>query len=265
MDDVDVIAQVGPTMEEADPPSASIGEAELWRRHREERDESARDLLIARFLPYARTVAATYYARRTHDEIEFDEYLQLARLGMLEALDRYDPAAGAQFKTYAARRMHGAILDGLEKLTEKQRQIAVRRHMQNERLQSLKTHDCAGPSASGDGLFQRLAEVGIGLALGFLLEDTGMYADEREIRTLPDNHYQQLELRQTQRHLRDLVAQLPEVQRMVIRNHYLQNQPFDEIASQLGLSKGRISQIHKQALGSMRQMIGARQRCDVSF
>lgn len=258
-------------MEQANPSHSAgpDGEAELWRRLREHGDARARERLIEGYLPYARVVAATYYARRMHDEIEFDEYLQLARLGMLEALDRYDPAAGAQFKTFAARRMHGAILDGLEQLTEKQRQIAVRKRLQSQRLQSLKEE--AGPSqpsledASGDGLFQRLADLGIGLALGFLLEDTGMFSDELDSRALPDNHYQHIELRQTRRQLRQLVDRLPEVERLVIRGHYLQNQRFDEIADELGLSKGRISQIHKQALVSMRQLIGARQRCDVAF
>lgn len=244
---------------------APPGESMLWSRWRVARDEAARVQLLDRYLPYARVVAASYYARRMHNEIEFDEYLQLARLGMLESFDRYDPAAGAQFKTFAARRMHGAILDGLEQLTEKQRQIGVRKRLQADRLESLKTRDVDAPDSVDPGLFQRLADVGIGLALGILLEETGMFADEGDARNLPQTPYQPLEVRQTQRRLRELVDRLPDSQRRVIRDHYIQNQPFDEIAKELGLSKGRVSQIHKQALGSLRQLIGARQRCDVDF
>jgi hypothetical protein len=62
---------------------------------------------------------------RMHDEIELGDYLQYARIGLLEALDRFDPAVGVMFRTFAARRMHVAILDGIERLTEKQQQIAV--------------------------------------------------------------------------------------------------------------------------------------------
>ena len=246
-------------------PDAEVG---LWRRVREKRDAQAREQLITHYLPYARIIAATYYARRMHDEIEFDEYLQLARLGMLESLDRYDPAAGAQFKTFAARRMHGAILDGLEQLTEKQRQISVRKQLQKDRIASLKAPADNGETlnkSNPDALLRHLADVGLGLALVFLLEDTGMVAHEHDARGVPDPHYQQLELRQLRRRVRELVDRLPDVERRVIRNHYLQNQPFDEIAGVLGLTKGRVSQIHKKAIGSLRQLVDVRRRCDVAF
>src|SRR5207247_5117094 len=95
-------------------------EAALWRQLRATSDAQAREKLLALHLPYARTLAATFYARRFHDEIEFGDYLQFASVGLLEALDRYDPGRGVQFRTFAARRMQGAILNGLEKLTEKQ-------------------------------------------------------------------------------------------------------------------------------------------------
>jgi RNA polymerase sigma factor FliA len=244
-----------------DPPSGDTSEGDRWRRWRETGDAQARERLIASYLPYARIVAATYYARRMHDEIEFDEYLQFARVGMLEALDRYDPDGGAQFKTFAARRMHGAILDGIDRLSEKQRQIAVQRQLRAERLQSLKEDG----HASGGELFERLASVGIGLALGFLLEDTGMFADERGESGCPGTPYERLELRQLQSRLRALVSKLPDNERLVIRNHYLQGMQFDQIAVQLGLTKGRVSQIHKQALASLRLFLGARQRCDVAL
>ena len=92
---------------------ASFWERALWQRWRGDRDEQARQRLLDLHLPYARVVAASYYAKRFHDEIEFGDYLQLASLGLVEALGRFDPGFGVQFRTFAARRMHGAILDSL--------------------------------------------------------------------------------------------------------------------------------------------------------
>ena len=106
--------------------SSSNQESALWKRLRDGADTGARDALLAMHMPYAKVVAASYYSRRFHDEIEFGDYLQYASVGLLEAMDRYDPARGVQFRTFAARRMHGAILNGLERLTEKQQQIAAR-------------------------------------------------------------------------------------------------------------------------------------------
>jgi len=257
-------------------PQAS-SETELWRRWRSERDVSAREQLITQFQDYARIVAATYYARRISEEIEFGDYLQLARIGLIESVDRYDPAVGAQFKTFAARRMHGSILSGLERLTEKQQQIAVRQRLRQERLQAVKAEaaDAAGftsspkgkayKPASPDSLFRYLAEVGIGLAIAHLLEGTGMVDPGNAPAQEPQGHYQHIELKQLQQRIRELVGRLSEQEKTVIRYHYLQEHSFDEIASTLKLTRGRISQIHHKALSTLRNQLGAQRRCDVAL
>lgn len=257
------------------PPWTPEIEAELWSRVRGTRDAQARETLIHHFLPYARTVAATYYKRRTHDQVEFADYLQLAQLGLIEALDRYDPAAGAQFKTFAARRMHGSILDGLEKLTERQQQIAADRRIRDERMRSLRGrhgHDDGLPDGVGtdrpqaaENALEQLAGIGIGMMMGYLLEGTGMLEVAGGGTCHDNSPYQPLVLRQAERRVAELVHGLPEQERRVIRGHYLQKQSFDEIASNLGVTKGRVSQIHKKALGALRERLGAARRCDVNF
>ncbi len=82
---------------------ADLAEAGLWELWRQHADDGARQRLLDLHLPYARIVAASYYAKRFHDEIEFGDYLQLASLGLIEALSRFDPGVGVQFRTFAAR------------------------------------------------------------------------------------------------------------------------------------------------------------------
>lgn len=228
----------------------------LWKNVRDGRCARSRDELMTHYLPYARVVAATCYSRRLHDEIEFAEYHQLAVVGMIEALDRYDPDGGAQFKTFASRRMHGSILDGLESLTEKQRQIAARKRIRRERLESLVTggaEDAAIPVPANP--FGSLMEVAFGLALGYMLEGTGMIGGERSQVIPTSPQHESLERRQTASRLRELLARLPVPDQAVLRGHYLQQLPFDEIGRTLGVTKGRISQIHKQALRRMRSLL----------
>jgi RNA polymerase sigma factor for flagellar operon FliA len=267
---------VSATLQPIDLSAQPELERELWRRWRSERDERAREQLIGHYLPYARVVAASYYRRRTHNEIEFAEYLQLASVGMVESLDRYDPALGAQFKTFAARRMHGAILNGLERLTEKQQQIAVRQRLRHERLQAIKAEaEGARQSVSGapngrhaphaETLFRYLAEIGIGLALSHLLEGTGMVEGDRPACIEGDRHYQNIELKQLRSNVRALVDQLSGQERTVIHYHYLQEHEFDEIAQMLGVTRGRVSQIHRKALTRLRDQLGAQRRCDVAW
>jgi RNA polymerase sigma factor FliA len=241
---------------------------ECWRRWTDTRDEVAREKLICAHLPYARTMAALLYRARTHDEIEFEEYFQWASVGLLEALDRYDPNRGAQFKTYATRRIQGAILNGLERLTEKQQQIAMRKRLQIERRDSAKQvtdeDPLVGTSAIQMPLLQRLAEVGVGLALCYLLDDTGMVAnDERAIAS--SAYYSHTEVEQLRLRLRLLINDLSVQEQTVIKYHYLQERPFDEIASTLALTKGRISQIHRRALDKLRLSIRNTRPCDVAW
>ncbi|MBV8619986.1 MAG: sigma-70 family RNA polymerase sigma factor [Curvibacter sp.] len=243
----------------------------LWQRVRESRDATAREELICHFMPLARTVAATLYGRRFHDEIEFAEYLQWATLGMIEALDRFDPDFGVKFSSFASHHMRGAILDGISTSTEKQQQIALRTRLQQERLKSVVVDSSeengparGAPAGGADSLLQRLADIGVGLALAWLLDDTGMVAsgeDEPDAQHVP--YLDVLEYQQLQKHVHSLVDALPTQQRTVLKSHYLQGLSFSEIASFMHLSRGRISQIHSKALSDLRQSFRVKRSCDV--
>ncbi|WP_230681172.1 sigma factor [Paracidovorax cattleyae] len=74
----------------AAPPSSG-GEAALWSRWREQGDATARAALIEHYLSYARMLAAVSFKSRYHDGVEFADYQQLACIGLMEAVDRYDP------------------------------------------------------------------------------------------------------------------------------------------------------------------------------
>jgi RNA polymerase sigma factor FliA len=249
--------------------SSAIGgeELALWRRLRGSADVGAREQLLALHLPYARVVAATYFARRFHDEIEFGDYLQYASIGLLEAMERFDPDRGAQFRTYAARRMHGAILNGIERLTEKQQQISCRQRLRAERLHAVK--ELAQQRAPGDGplegerLIRYVAEAGIGLALAWMLDGTGMVDEPDRAESIP--FYRNAEMRQLRDRLLREVDGLPVQERTVVRSHYLQDMPFERVAAMLSLTKGRISQIHRQALLRLRDTMAEHRCLDVSL
>jgi len=258
----------------AEPAPAQAGvaaeEMVLWCRLRRDADPEARVELLELHLPYARVVAASYYRKRFHDEIEFGDYQQYACIGLLEAMDRFDPERGAQFRTFAARRMHGAILNGIERLTEKQQQIAARQRARTERLGAAKALAAARLGIADDvvprtpqQLLQYMAEVGVGLALAWMLEGTSMVEDAERSESMP--FYRSAELREARERLLRALDTLPTQERTVIRCHYLQEVPFEQVAAMLHLSKGRVSQIHKQALSHLRESLGGSAHLDLTF
>jgi RNA polymerase sigma factor for flagellar operon FliA len=86
-----------------------------------------------------------------------------------------------------------------------------------------------------------------------MLEGSCMVEDPHRSESLP--FYRSVELSQLRERLGQAVQGLPPQERTVVRSHYLQDMPFDEIAGMLQLSKGRISQIHKQALMRLRSLL----------
>ena len=108
-----------------------------------------------------------------------------------------------------------------------------------------------------------MATVGIGLALGILLDGMGMI--ETDTPVAAPSPYEGVALRQMQRRVRDLVKDLPDPERRIIRHHYLQGLPFDEVAEQMGLSKGRISQLHKRAIERLRDALKQTNEVDATW
>ncbi|MED5595865.1 sigma-70 family RNA polymerase sigma factor [Janthinobacterium sp. P210006] len=239
--------------------SSDTDVAALWRMFQQSRDGELRNRIVAHYLRFARIMAAKLYAGRHDVAAEFADYLQYARLGLLEAVDRFEVARGVKFETFAAKRIHGAVLNGLRSLSEVQEQIVARKRIVAERVETLRGADpCPADPAV---LFAQLAEMAIGLAVGFALDDTGMYSDTGN--HYQDNTYQGIELMQLKESIQVALAQLQGKQRQVITYHYLQQVAFEEIAQILGVSRGRVAQIHKEALGNLREALRKRDGLDL--
>ncbi len=224
-------------------------EKELWQGWAQHKDVEARRQLIEHYLPFAQILAAKLYAGRQVQQVDFHEYRQYAILGMIEAVDRFDVLRNISFKTYAGHRITGAVLNGIEKCCEKQQQITARASLRQERVASLKESE---KKNSQDDLFAELADLAIGLALGYMLEDSGMYLNQEDHYT--ENFYDRHELSQIKQAVVRIVDMLPEQARCVIRYHYFQGLNFQEIAGLMMLTKGRISQIHRQALKALQEV-----------
>jgi len=77
---------------------------ELFARYRRDRDAATRDALVDRFLPLAH-----HLARRYHGGAEADDLEQVASLGLLKAIDRFDPERGAAFTSFAVPTILGEL------------------------------------------------------------------------------------------------------------------------------------------------------------
>lgn len=223
----------------------------LWGRLKQGGDESVRAKIIERYFPLAKKHASIIYARRMIDDIDFDDYLHFAVLGLIESIDRFDLARDASFETFSSKRIRGAIFNGIEKYTELREQIGHRARIRRERLRSITQDAVSQPD--DHQLFGNMADIVVNLALGYFLEDSDMSLSGGV--HSGDHMLEAIGLDQIRQQVTAIVGMLPGRERMVIQYHYYHQMAFSEIADLLDLTKGRISQLHKRALEQIREAL----------
>lgn len=226
-------------------------EAGLWRRYAQSPDVGLREALFERYRRFARSLARRHARRNGLPRDMVEDLEQFGYRGLLEAIDRFDTTRGATFLGFASARIAGSIVDGTASLDEHYAQVRFRRRQERERLKSL-TEEGASSRSATEELADLVAELAIGMILSAEDRDSPSAMVGRS-----DNGFDNLAWRQTRAVLKSRVEELPEPERTVIRQHYLNDLLFSQIATMLELSKGRISQLHKSALRKLHKSMKA--------
>jgi RNA polymerase sigma factor for flagellar operon FliA len=165
-------------------------------------------------------------------------------MGLMEAIERFDPVRGVAFRPFARLRVRGAVFDGLRVLRNVHLELGYdapnRTAAARERVESLREE------GSKDSLEDFIATT-VGLGLGFLLDMQSMPSHMQ-----PADAYAELEKAELSAAVSESLERLSEREQLIVVLHYYHQLSFVEVAKQLGLSKGRVSQLHKRALERLR-------------
>ena len=224
-------------------------EAAMWRRHMDAPSPASRTALFSHYRPFSLRVARDEWRRSGGHGCEREDFEQLATEGLLQAIDRFDALCQARFESYARLRIRGCILNGLAKASEASAQFSHRKRQERDRLRSLReATETAAPA------LDQLADLAVMVALGVLLQG---HAGEATHDTACDapTAFETLAWNQLCDEIDRRVAQLPEKEALVIEQHYRHDLQFQQIAALLGVSKGRVSQLHASAIGRLRRYL----------
>jgi len=232
---------------------------ETCRRHRE--------ALIESHLPQVKFIADRL-AAKLPPWVDLDDLIGAGMLGLLDAVDKYDPLKGVLFKTYAEMRVRGAMLDSLRDLDWAPR--SLRRRAREVEAAYLRLEQSRGYATEEDvaavlGIsiaeFQNLLGELRGLTITGL--DLGDEDEEGQTKYLPQDAahsplamFERAEVREF---MTAAVERLPQRERQVVALYYVEELTMKEIGATLGVTESRVSQIHTQAVLRLRACLGSMQ------
>jgi RNA polymerase sigma factor for flagellar operon FliA len=241
--------------------------AKKWASRRKTKKDK-RDELVATYLPLVRLVAERIH-RRLPPGIDVESLVHSGVVGLLEALERYDPKRGVEFQSYARYRIQGEIMEYLRSLDWVSRSVRA----WGRKVATARSHLSgrlgreASPEEMADALGIPLEEyyrVEQKVTEGTLLslEDLSIVSED-EWRKAREHFFNDpfqdpltlLESKDLVRKMTQAIDQLPERERLVVTLYYHEELTLKEIGEVLNLSEGRISQIHAQAVSRLRQAL----------
>ena len=234
----------------------------MYKYHTEEGTTAEREQLILQHLPQVRLIA-----RRIHDRlpenVSLDDLISTGVVGLIAAVDNFDPAHGVQLKTYAEHKIRGAILDSLRELDwapknkrRRAKQIEAVISMLEQRLGRAPAEDeiAAELKISLEEYQQQLYEVR-GLTIGsfeFANEDQEgdllNYIPDSED-NLPSTTLERAELEKL---LAQAIEQMPPMERTVLSLYYHEEATLREIAEIMQMHLSRIAQLKSQGILRLR-------------
>jgi|ERR1044071_613699 RNA polymerase sigma factor for flagellar operon FliA len=218
-----------------------------------------RDSLIAESLPLVKRIAFGVQLR-VPSCVDPEDLIQSGILGLIDAIDKFDPGRTIKFTTYARLRIQGAILDSLRDLDWSPRSLRKQsrglEHRYRELSQSLGRACTDNELATAAGLdldeFYALTDQLNGLHL-YSLEELNDQASLREDPSPgPETTF---ELSQSVGLLLKAIEDLHERDRRMLSMHYDEELTFSAIGAALGVSESRVSQLHTGAIASLRNRL----------
>ncbi len=204
-------------------------------------------------------------AVRLPSHIDLEDLQNTGVIGLMDAIDKYDPEKNCKFKTYAEFRIKGAILDQLRSLDWVPRSIRQKsRRLEqaySEVEQRLGRSATENEVASSLGLeleeFHYLINQVKGISMVNLDElrshpdiDQPSYGDIFED-VKAENPFASLKTRELREAVADCIGALPEKERLVISLYYYEDLNMKEIGNVLGITESRVCQIHTKAVARL--------------
>jgi RNA polymerase sigma factor FliA len=236
---------------------------DLWRRYKDQGDNTARERLVVAYSPMVKFVAGRLGAGLP-SHVEDADLISYGLVGLIGAIERFEPERGIKFETFAMTRIRGAIIDELRSLDWVPRSVRSRAR-EIEQVQAKLEHELQrAPTEAELAAKLKMTEEELQTAL-LEIANSSVYALD-ELWTVSDSSGDQVSLLDTiadegaadpqealattevKDRLTEAIGGLPEREQLVVALYYYENLTLREIGEVLGVTESRVSQLHTKAV-----------------
>ena len=224
-------------------------------------DAATKDEIIVEYAPLVRFIAQKI-AARLPSNIELDDLISCGVIGLMDAIDKFDPTRDNKFKTYAEFRVRGAILDELRAQDWVPRSVREKAKLVERTYAKLES-DLGRPATDEEMCealectqeeFHDLLNKSKSVSL-LNIDDSASFnrGDKKLLAGLVEdsknsNPYHAVSYKNVRDKIKEGIKSLPEKQRLVLSLYYYEDLNLKEIGQVLDVTESRVSQLHTQAI-----------------
>lgn len=239
---------------------------ETWVEFVATKHAKLRDELIVHYAPLVRFVVSRLGIPPT-SMLEAEDLVSYGTIGLINAVDRYDPERGVRFEAFATARIRGAVIDQLRVLNwlprsavSRVKQVETALATLEQRLGRPAKEDEAAKELGVTSEKYRQMLVEAGLSVLSLDAPLSMFAQDDELMTLSDlledsatlSPADATEKKELLTMLGSAIDRLPERERILLSLYYIEELTMKEISKVMDVSESRVCQLHTQALVRLR-------------
>ncbi|HAW50539.1 TPA: RNA polymerase sigma factor WhiG [bacterium] len=254
--------------EEFNKKIEQVTEGEQWREYKKTNSPKVREELILRFAPIVKYTAGKIAI--TAPDIEYNDLVSYGVIGLIDAIEKFDPTQGIEFKHYAIKRIRGAIIDELRLLDRIPRHMRKKAKqiedayikLENKYEREITDEEvCEELGMTMEEFEEDLLEIS-GLTTISLdevwyegendYEVPGINLIEAEEEQSPEFIVEREEIK---RKLADAINFLSEKEKMVIALYYYEDLTLKEVGKVMDVTESRICQLHAKAITKLRASV----------
>ena len=236
---------------------------DLWRRYKDDRDEKARERLVLAYAPLVKYVAGRM-SSGLPSHVEESDLISYGLLGLISAIERFEPEREIKFETFAITRIKGSIIDELRSLDWVPRSVRTKAREIEKANAKLEHTLHRAPTdqemakeldVTVDEFQESLVRISNSsvVALDELWTVSDSSGDQVSLLdTIQDpqalDPAMEMDTTEMKDRLADAIARLPEREKLVVALYYYENLTLREIGEVLGVTESRVSQLHTKAV-----------------